>query len=99
MDMPQGPVAAGWMTTAVAATLTGYTPAYLRRLSSQGRIRAQKVGRDWLLHRESLLAYHKQMQRLGRQRHNPWRDDLREQGRGRQPKADQTEEGEHHHDT
>jgi hypothetical protein len=60
----------------------------MRKLASQGRVTAQKVGRDWLLHRESLLTYHKQMQSLGNQRHNPWRADLTEQGLGRT-----TEEG------
>lgn len=52
------PIAEGWITTDAAEALTGYSAAYLRRLASQGRITAQKVGRDWLLHRKTLLAYH-----------------------------------------
>ena len=86
------PIAEGWITTDAAEALTGYSAAYLRRLASQGRVTAQKVGRDWLLHRESLLTYHKQMQSLGNQRHNPWRADLVAQGLGRQPEPSPKEE-------
>lgn len=81
--MPEGPIAKGWISTREAAAITGYSTVYMRKLASQGRVTAQKVGRDWLLHRESLLTYHKQMQSLGNQRHNPWRADLVAQGLGR----------------
>lgn len=77
------PVTQGWITTAKAEELTGYARAYLRRLAGDQRVPARKVGRDWLLHRESLLAYQRHMQRLGHQRHNPWRDELSDQERGR----------------
>jgi excisionase family DNA binding protein len=77
---------AGWLTTDAAATLTGYSTAYLRRLASQGRIKARKVGRDWQIHRENLLIFYEKMRDLGKQRHNPWRHDLTKQGRGRKPK-------------
>jgi len=76
----------GWITAAEAAALTGYTVPHIRRLARQGRIEAQKVGRDWLIGRESLLAYKRQMEALGSQKHNPWREDLGRQGRRR--KAD-----------
>jgi excisionase family DNA binding protein len=88
--MPE-PIAEGWITTDAAEALTGYSAAYLRRLASQGRITAQKVGRDWLLHRENLLAYHEQMEALGNQRHNPWRPDLTAQGLGRQSDSPEEE--------
>jgi|LAHU01.1.fsa_nt_gb hypothetical protein len=78
------PVAEGWITTETAETLTGYAAAYLRRLAVQGRIEAQKVGRDWLIWRESLLNYQTHMQSLGSQRHNPWRAELLARGLGRQ---------------
>jgi len=76
----------GWTTTEAAAEITGYSAAYLRRLADQGRIKARKVGRDWQIQRESLLTHCEHMQDLGNQRHNPWRDNLVKQGRGRRPK-------------
>jgi excisionase family DNA binding protein len=78
------PIAQGWITTDEAGELTGYSKAYLRGLASGGRVEARKIGRDWLVERESLLAYKAQMDALGGQRHNPWRRGLAEQGRGRQ---------------
>jgi excisionase family DNA binding protein len=80
-------VTEAWLTTRAAQQLTGYSRAYLRKLALRRRIPALKAGRDWLLHRESLLEHQTQMQALGEQRHNPWRDDLTEAGRGRAPDA------------
>ena len=77
------PVTEGWITTEEAAKLTGYVPAYLRRLAGQGQVEARKVGRDWLINRESLLDYKAQMDDLGPAKHNPWRKELAERGRGR----------------
>lgn len=71
-----------WLSTKRAAELTGYNVKYLRYLASRGSIEAQKVARDWLINRESLLAYKRRMNDLGPQKHNPWRDDL-PQGAGR----------------
>ena len=73
------------MTTREAAELTGYDPAYIRVLAKQGKVEGFKAGRDWLVSRESVLAYKAQMDRLGPQKHNPWREDLitDERGRGR----------------
>jgi len=73
----------GWLTTRDAAGLTGYHVKYLRYLVRKGRIEAHKVGRDWLINRESLLAYKHQMDALGPEKHNPWREDLTDQERGR----------------
>ena len=72
-----------WLTTKQARELTGYTVIYLRRLAGRRQVEAQKVGRDWLINQESLLAYKTQMDALGSKRHNPWREDLAQQGRGR----------------
>ena len=72
-----------WLTTKQAKELTGYTMVYLRRLANQRQVEARKVGRDWLIWRESLLAYRNRMNSLGREKHNPWREDLAQQGRGR----------------
>jgi excisionase family DNA binding protein len=74
----------GWLPTAAAAALTGYTSGYLRKLANQGRLQARKVGRDWQIQRESLQTYAEHMENLGSQRHNPWRTDLTAQGLGRQ---------------
>ena len=77
------PITKGWIITTEAKALTSYSAAYLRRLCNRGRVEARKVGRDWLIKRESLLAYKAQMDALGPQRHNPWRESLAQQGRGR----------------
>jgi excisionase family DNA binding protein len=71
----------GWITTSEAAELTGYEQAYFRILAKQGKVAAIKVGRDWLLDRESVLAYKARMDVLGPQKHNPWREDLQTGGR------------------
>jgi excisionase family DNA binding protein len=73
----------GWVNTTEAATLTGYSQAYMRMLAHSGQVEARKMGRDWLINRESLLAYKHQMDVLGPEKHNPWREDLTDQERGR----------------
>ena len=55
----------------------------IHRVRDRGDVEARKVGRDWLIWRESLLAYRDRMDSLGREKHNPWRDGLAQQGRGR----------------
>jgi hypothetical protein len=82
----------GLLTTRAAAEPTGYAPAYLRRLAGQDRVEARKIGRDWLISRESLLAYKQEMDRLGAQKHSPWRDDLAQRGRGRRGENDELQE-------
>ena len=77
------PVVEGWITTIEAEILTGYSQAYMRQLACNGKVKARKVGRDWLINRESLLAYKHQMDILGPEKHNPWREDLTDQERGR----------------
>jgi excisionase family DNA binding protein len=77
------PIVEGWLSTAEAKELTGYSSGYLRRMAKQGRIEASKVCRDWLFHCESLLAYKTRMDTLGNRRHDPWREELTEQKRGR----------------
>ena len=46
-----------WVTTAKGAKLTGYSREYVRVLARDGKIQAAKVGRDWLVNKESLLEY------------------------------------------
>lgn len=75
-----------WLTTNEAADLTGYSAAYVRMLARRGGVKAVRAGRDWLVKREALLAYQRQMDALGTEKHNPWREDredLAAQGRGR----------------
>jgi excisionase family DNA binding protein len=71
-----------WLNTTEAAELTGYSQAYMRMLARRGEVEARKVSRDWLLNKQDLLAFKARMDRLGSDKHNPWRDDL-ENGRGR----------------
>ena len=76
------PLAEGWISVQDGAELVGYSAVYVRLLARQARIEARKVGRDWLIERASLLAFKAQMDRLGAQKHSPWRADLPED-RGR----------------
>jgi len=80
-------IAEGWITVDEAESLTGYSVAYLRRLARWGRIGARKVNRFWLIERASLLAHKQRMDRLGNEKHNPWREDL-EGGRHNQTGGD-----------
>lgn len=77
-----GPAFEGWLTTDAAAELTGYQTPHIRQLARNGSIEGRKVGRDWLVSRESLLRYKARMDALGSEKHNPWRGDL-PRGRGR----------------
>lgn len=52
-----GIIPEGWITTEEAAELAEYTAYYIRKLAQEGKIEAEKVGRDWLVNRESLLEY------------------------------------------
>lgn len=67
-------ILAGWLTTDESAELTGYSVAYLRRLVREGRVLAHKVQREWLVNRDSLVAYKTKMDRLGRAKFSPRRE-------------------------
>jgi excisionase family DNA binding protein len=43
-----------WITTAEAVTLSGYHVDHLRELAREGKIKAQKWGREWQISRASL---------------------------------------------
>ena len=45
------------ITTAEAARLLGYTPQHVRRLVRDGRLEGTKIGRDWVILRDSISAY------------------------------------------
>jgi len=76
-----------WITTTEAAELTGYAQAYFRQLIGRGRLNARKWGRDWFLDKAEVLAYKAQMDDLGADKHNPWREELSDLGQGRQAEA------------
>ena len=46
-----------WITTTDARTLTGYNAEHIRRLVRAGKIKAKKWGKEWMVERNSLLAY------------------------------------------
>jgi hypothetical protein len=46
-----------WVTTEVAARLSGYHPEYLRFLMRNSRITGRKFGTVWQVSRKSLLQY------------------------------------------
>jgi hypothetical protein len=47
----------GWLTSAEAAEVAGCSTARIRQLCLGGLVESQKIGRDWLVNRDSLLAY------------------------------------------
>lgn len=47
----------GWVDSRQAAEATGYTPEHLSRLARTGKVRAVRVGRDWLIDQEDVLRW------------------------------------------
>ena len=45
------------MTTVEASEILGVTKGYVARLCQKGKLRAHKVGRDWIVDPESVEAY------------------------------------------
>jgi len=45
------------MTVSEAARVLGYTVQHARLLLRQGRLRGSKIGRDWMVIRESVAEY------------------------------------------
>lgn len=58
-----------WITVDEAAEQSGYHPEYVRRLARQGRIGAQKKGRDWWIDRDKFRAYLAIVAALGDKKH------------------------------
>lgn len=50
----------GWIITEHAAKLTGFTVEFIVQLAKEGKINAYDVGPDWLISKDSLLAYKKE---------------------------------------
>jgi len=57
-----------WLTTQDAVELSGYHPDHIRRLIRADEIDAQKWGNTWMISRESLLRYLKQVKAKGGKR-------------------------------
>lgn len=58
-----------WITVDEAAEQSGYHPEYVRRLARQGRIGAEKKGRDWWIDRDKFRAYLTIVTTLGDKKH------------------------------
>jgi hypothetical protein len=56
-----------------SAGASGYTSVTLRWLAGEGRISRRERERDWCLEKDNVLAYVKEMERLGTAKHDPRR--------------------------
>jgi excisionase family DNA binding protein len=54
-----------WMTTADASTLLKLSERRVREFARAGRIKAQKLDRDWLLDRAGVEEFAQQERRVG----------------------------------
>jgi excisionase family DNA binding protein len=54
-----------WTTTELAK-VAGLSRAYIRQLILAGRIRAEKVGRDWIISDNEVLRFLEQRRQSGR---------------------------------
>jgi hypothetical protein len=57
-----------WITTKDAARISGYHPERVRELAQEGKITARKWGPAWMISRQSVLDYAREMRRLGGKR-------------------------------
>lgn len=58
-----------WLTVHEAAEISGYHPERIRELLRDGKIsKARKYGPLWQVDRASLLAYVKEIEKIGRKR-------------------------------
>ena len=51
------------LNSAMAAKILGFTPDYVRRLMRTGKIKAQKLGSDWIITEKSLKNINRQRKR------------------------------------
>lgn len=54
------------LTTTEAAALLGIKPAMARRYCDKGRLKAVKVGRNWITTREAVETFKATMKKAGR---------------------------------
>jgi excisionase family DNA binding protein len=67
------PDLADYVTTQEAERLSGYKLRWIRQLAQEGKLEAIKVGRTWLVNKDNLQAYVREMRELGTGKHNPSR--------------------------
>ncbi|MGH7903658.1 MAG: helix-turn-helix domain-containing protein [Candidatus Dormibacteraceae bacterium] len=56
------------MTQVAAAEILGVSRRRVRQLREEGRLRSEKIGRDWLVDAESVRAYAETARRSGKPR-------------------------------
>jgi len=61
-------MAQDWIPTAEAVKISGYHPVTLRKLLLSGRVKGRKWGTIWQVSRSSLLAYIRNVGKLGQKR-------------------------------
>lgn len=49
-----------YVTSAEAAKLLGFSPDHVRKLIHQGRIKGEKMGRNWIIEKKYLEKIHRQ---------------------------------------
>ena len=49
-----------YITCAQAAETLGFTHDHVRKLINQGKIKAEKLGRNWIIERKNLEKIHRQ---------------------------------------
>lgn len=58
------------ISLAEAAVVAGISAGHLRLLAKQGRLKAQKVGRNWITTKSAVLAYARDE---AKRRKDPWK--------------------------
>lgn len=46
-----------FLTSAMAGAHLGYSPDYIRRLCSTGKLKAEKVGNNWLINEKAVKNF------------------------------------------
>lgn len=49
-----------YLTSAEAAVKLGFSADHVRKLINKGKIRAEKLGRNWIIHKKHLIKIHRQ---------------------------------------
>lgn len=49
-----------YLTSAEAAEALGFSHEYVRKLILQGKIKAEKLGRNWIINKKNLQNIHRQ---------------------------------------
>lgn len=71
-----------WISTAQAATLSGYNDDHIRWLVLAGKVKARKFGWVWMVNRPALAAYLRKLASVGLRRgRKPARQKLRSPAR------------------